>query len=203
MIGPVCVITDAEAPLSAADQARAAARGGAWAVQLRDKRAPDADLVALARALMPELTALGVRLIVNDRVDMAVAAGAHGLHIGQGDGDPQAVRDLIGPVMILGLSVETEAQALRVPGCVDYVGAGPVRATETKPDHASPTGFDGLARIVGRLRIPALAIGGLSAADAAAVRAAGAVGMAVVSAVSRAPDPEAATRALLHAWSAQ
>jgi thiamine-phosphate pyrophosphorylase len=202
MIGPLCVITDADAPLSAADQARAAASGGAWAVQLRDKRASDADLAALARALLPELTALGVSLIVNDRADVAVAARAHGLHIGQGDGDPQAARARIGPHAILGLSVETEAQAGHVPACVDYVGAGPVRATATKPDHAPPVGFDGLARIVARLRVPALAIGGLGGDDVVAVRAAGAVGMAVVGAVSRAPDPAAATRALLARWRA-
>ena len=199
-IGPVYAITDPDAPMPVADQARAAARGGAAAVQIRDKHASDAALAALVTALLPEMAALGVRLIVNDRIAVAVATGAHGLHIGQGDGDPAAVRARIGPAMLLGLSVETEAQAHLVPGGVDYIGAGPVRATATKPDHAPPIGFDGLARIVRATGLPTVAIGGIGQADAGAVKAAGAVGMAVVSAISRAPDPQAATRALLDAW---
>jgi thiamine-phosphate pyrophosphorylase len=200
MIGPVYVVTDSDAPMPVADQARAAAQGGAAAVQIRDKRAGDAEMAALVAALLPEMAALGVRLIVNDRVEVAIATGAHGLHIGQGDGDPLAIRRRIGPDMILGLSVETEALARGVPGGVDYIGAGPVRATATKPDHATPIGFDGLARIVRAAALPTVAIGGIAHADAAAVKAAGAVGMAVVSAISRAPDPQAATRALLDAW---
>ncbi len=200
MIGPVYAITDPDAPRPVAEQALAAARGGAWAVQLRDKRAGDNELAALAAALLPALTALGVRLILNDRVAVALAVGAHGLHVGQGDGDPQALRRRIGPGMILGLSVETEAQAARVPDGVDYVGAGPVRATATKPDHAAPVGFEGLARIARAAPAPAIAIGGLTAADAAAVRAAGAAGMAVAGAIARAPDPQAATRAIRDAW---
>jgi thiamine-phosphate pyrophosphorylase len=146
------------------------------------------------------LAALGVKLIVNDRVEVAIATGAHGLHIGQGDGDPLTIRRRIGPGMILGLSVETEALARSVPRGIDYIGAGPVRATATKPDHATPIGFDGLARIVRTAALPTVAIGGIAHADAAAVKAAGAVGMAVVSAISRAPDPQAAMRALLDAW---
>lgn len=200
MIGPVYVITDPDAPTPVADQARAAARGGAAAVQIRDKRATDAEMAALVSALLPEMTALGVRLIVNDRVEVAIATGAHGLHIGQGDGDPAAIRRRIGSAMVFGLSVETEALAGAVPGGVDYLGAGPVRATATKPDHATPIGFEGLAAIVRRAGLPVVAIGGLGLPDAAAVKAAGAVGMAVVSAVSRAADPEAATRALGEAW---
>ncbi|TVQ52239.1 MAG: thiamine phosphate synthase [Rhodobacteraceae bacterium] len=200
MIGPIYAITDPDAPLCVAEQARAAARGGAWAVQIRDKRASDAALAALVAALLPEMTALGVKLIVNDRTTVAVETGAHGLHIGQGDGDPVAIRARIGPEMMLGLSVETEAHAARTPPGVDYVGAGPVRATASKPDHATPIGFDGLARLVRVAPAPAVAIGGLGLGDAAAVKGAGAAGMAVVSAISRAPDPEAATRALVDAW---
>jgi len=83
---------------------------------------------------------------------------------------------------------------------VDYIGAGPVRATPTKPDHAIPIGFDGLAEIIAAAALPAFAIGGLKQSDAKAVRATGAIGMAVVSAVTRAPDPEAATLALLAEW---
>lgn len=203
MIGPVYAITDPLAPLPVMDQARAAARGGAWAVQLRDKTATDAELVPLARALGAELRALGVRLIVNDRLEVALAAKADGLHLGQGDGDPVAARARLGPGRLLGLSIETEAQCAAIPpGVVDYVGAGPVRATATKPDHAPPLGLAGLARIAARSPVPVIAIGGLGPGDASALRRAGAAGMAVVSAVMHAPDPEAATRALLREWEA-
>ncbi len=200
MMGPVYVVTDPDAALPVTEQARAAARGGACFVQIRDKRASDADLAALVTRLLPEIAALGAQLIVNDRVEVALVTGAHGLHIGQGDGDPCAIRQRMPPGMLLGLSVETEAQARRIPAGVDYIGAGPVRATATKPDHAPPVGFDGLSLIVAAAGLPAYAIGGIGAGDAAAVKAAGAVGMAVVSAVVRAADPEAATRALVTEW---
>ncbi|SEO03291.1 thiamine-phosphate diphosphorylase [Pseudorhodobacter antarcticus] len=200
MRGPIYVITDPGAALPVAEQARAAARGGAAWVQLRDKTASDDDLAALIRLLLPEMAAFGTMLIVNDRVEVALATGAHGLHIGQGDGDAAAIHQRMPPAMILGLSVETVAQARLIPPGVDYIGAGPVRATPTKPDHATPIGFDGLAQIVAATALPAFAIGGLKPCDARAVRGTGALGMAVVSAVTRAPDPEAATRALLAEW---
>jgi thiamine-phosphate pyrophosphorylase len=199
-MGPIYVITDPGADLPVVEQARAAARGGAAWVQLRHKTASSNDLAALIRQLLPEMTALGTRLIVNDRLEVALATGAHGLHVGQGDGDAVAIRQRMPPGMILGLSIETVAQARVIPPGVDYVGAGPVRATPTKPDHATPIGFDGLAEIVAAAAMPTYAIGGLKPGDAKAVRATGAVGMAVVSAVTRAPDSEAATRALLAEW---
>lgn len=202
MRGPIYVITDADAPMPMAEQARAAARGGAAWVQLRDKTALDDDLAALVRLLLPEITALGALLIVNDRIEVALTAGAHGLHIGQGDGDAVAIRQRMPPGMILGMSIETLAQARLIPPGVDYIGAGPVRATPTKPDHATPIGFDGLAQIVAATALPTFAIGGLKPGDATAVRTAGAIGMAVVSAVTRAPDPAAATRALVAEWRA-
>jgi thiamine-phosphate pyrophosphorylase len=200
MRGPIYVITDPGADLRVIEQARAAARGGAAWVQLRDKSASDGDLAALIRQLLPEMAALSTLLIVNDRVEVALATGAHGLHIGQGDGDAAAIRQRMPPGMILGLSIETVAQARVIPPGVDYIGAGPVRATSTKPDHATPIGFEGLAQIVAAAALPTYAIGGLNPGDARAVRATGAIGMAVVSAVTRAPDPEAATRALLAEW---
>lgn len=202
MIGPVYVITSPDAPLPVADQARAAARGGAALVQIRDKRATDAELIALINTLLPEMRALGVGLIVNDRLAVALATHADGLHVGQSDGDIRTICQRILPGMILGLSIETVAQARHIPARVDYIGAGPVRATVTKPDHATPTGFDGLARITATATRPAYAIGGLRQGDAAATRAAGAVGMALVSAVTHAPDPESATRAMLAEWRA-
>jgi thiamine-phosphate pyrophosphorylase len=193
-------VTDPDAPRPVVDQVRAAVRGGATLIQLRDKRATDTELAALVTMLMPELSAHGVSLIVNDRVDVALATGAHGVHVGQGDGDPVTIRTRLPDGMLLGLSIETIDQARRVPTCVDYIGAGPVRATATKPDHAPPIGFDGLAQIVAAVRVPTYAIGGLTEADATRVKATGAVGMAVVSTITRATDPEAATRALIAAW---
>lgn len=202
MSGPIYVITDPDAPLAVIDQALAAARGGAGWVQLRDKRASDADLAALVARLLPALAPFGTKLIVNDRVQVALQTGVHGLHIGQGDGDPTAIRRLLPDGMILGLSIETVAQARVIPAGVDYIGAGPARATATKPDHAAPVGFDGLAQIVAASGLPTYAIGGLTHGDAQAVKRAGAIGMAVVSAVTRAPDPQAATAALLAEWGA-
>lgn len=200
MTGPVYVITDPDAPLPVAEQALAAARGGAALVQIRDKRASDAELAALVADLVPRIAALGAKLIVNDRVEVALSTRAHGLHIGQGDGDPAAIRRRMPAGMILGLSIETVDQARRIPQGVDYIGAGPVRPTATKPDHAAPVGFDGLAAIIGAAGLPTFAIGGIGHGDATAIKAAGAAGMAVVSAVIRAPDPEAATAALLEEW---
>jgi thiamine-phosphate pyrophosphorylase len=199
MIGRVYVVTDPDAPIPVPDQARAAARGGAWAVQIRDKRAPDDAIARLAEALLAELLPLGVRVFVNDRVEVARATGAD-LHIGQGDGDPRAARDRIAPEALLGLSVETAAHCGRIPRGVCYIGAGPFRATATKPDAAPAIGAAGLARIVAAAPVPTIAIGGLTADDVPALQRAGAAGMAVVSAVTRAADPQAATRSLLAAW---
>ncbi len=199
MIGPVYVVTDPGAPLPLVEQARAAARGGAWAVQLRDKTAPEAQMARMAEALLAELAPMGVRVVVNDRPEVAGRTGAD-LHIGQDDGDPRAARARIAPDALLGLSVETVAQCAAIPEGVDYIGAGPVRATATKPDAAAPIGLPGLARIVAASPVPVVAIGGLGAADIPDLRAAGAAGLAVVSAVTRALDPAAATRALQHAW---
>ena len=199
--GPVYFVTDPGAALPVANQALAAARGGAWAVQLRDKTASDASLIGTARLLKSLLAPMGVALIVNDRVEVALQSGADGLHIGQGDGDPAAIRARIGETMMLGLSISDLAQLTRLsPGLVDHIGAGPVRATRTKPDHATPIGFEGLARIARAAPCPAVAIGGLALGDASALRRAGVAGGAYVSAISQATYPEVATRALLDDW---
>ena len=180
----------------------AALRGGASVIQLRDKRATEAEMIAQARRLRPALRAAGVPLIVNDRLEVALAAGAEGLHIGQSDGDPAAARAALGPGRLLGLSIEAEAQLDAIPAAtIDYVGVGPVRATATTPDHAAPVGLDGLARIAAAAPVPTVAIGGVGAADIPRLRAAGCAGLAVVSAIAAAPDPEAATRTLVQAWS--
>lgn len=201
MIGTVYVVTDAHAPHSVLDQATAAALGGAWAVQLRDKDMAEADFRSLAQALLAALAPHRVKLFINDRIDAAIAVGAQGLHIGQSDGDPAAVRARIGPQMMLGLSIENLAQCDAIPpACVDYIGAGPVHATTTKPDHAPPIGIKGLHRIVRAAPCPVIAIGGIGAEDVTALKQSGAAGMAVVSAVSRASTPQAATRHLCDLW---
>ncbi|MBB2792845.1 UNVERIFIED_ORG: thiamine-phosphate pyrophosphorylase [Rhizobium pisi] len=177
------------------ETARLAVAGGATMVQLRDKQARTACMIETGRALKQALGGTGARLIVNDDVEAAIAIGADGLHIGQEDMDARTARGMIGPDMILGLSVETEALAAAVDrDLVDYTGVGPVFATATKADHKQPIGFDGLARLVQVSPVPSVAIGGLKAEHVAEVFAAGAKGLAVVSAVCGTPDPAAATR---------
>ena len=200
MMGPVYVITDPESHVPVPEQVRAAALGGARLIQIRDKTASDRDLIALILQMLPHTRERGIKLIVNDRADVALAAGADGLHIGQGDGDVRLLRQRLPDSMILGLSVETEEQARAVLFGVDYIGAGPVRATATKPDHAPPIGLDGLARITAAVSVPVYAIGGVKLGDARSLHAAGACGVAVVTAVTRAADPVAATRALVQEW---
>ncbi|MBU2866397.1 thiamine phosphate synthase [Pacificibacter marinus] len=202
MIPPLCFITDAAAPLPIVDQAEQAARGGAKWVQLRHKTLNDAEFADLARAIAARLDPLGAKLIVNDRVEIARALGCFGVHVGQSDGDPAAIRARIGPDAVLGLSIETQTQLAAIPrDCVTYLGVGPVRATASKPDHASPLGFDGLASIARAISLPSMAIGGLTSVDVADVRRAGCAGIAVVSAISRAAQPDRAARDFLDQWS--
>ncbi|MGO6968325.1 thiamine phosphate synthase [Rhizobium leguminosarum] len=177
------------------ETARLAVAGGATMVQLRDKHAGTVRMIETGRALKQALDGTGALLIVNDDVEAAIAIGADGLHIGQEDMDARKARAMVGAEMILGLSVESEALANAVdPDLVDYTGVGPVFATPTKADHKQPIGFDGLARLVKASPLPSVAIGGLKADHVAQVFAAGAKGLAVVSAICGTPDPEAATR---------
>ncbi len=184
-------------PRGLADTARLAVAGGAGVVQLRMKDVPTATRIEAGRAIRDVIRGRAA-FIVNDDVEAALALDADGVHVGQGDMPPAEVRARIGPRKLLGLSIETVAQAQRVdPALVDHIGAGPVRATATKPGHASPTGWDGLARIVAAAPVPAVAIGGVTAEDSAAAVRAGAMGLAVVSAICGQPDPEAAARAIV------
>ncbi|WP_454918928.1 thiamine phosphate synthase [Xanthobacter sediminis] len=181
----------------------AAVKGGATLVQLRDPDAHGRALVEQARALKALLQPLGIPLIVNDRVDVAVAADADGVHLGQDDMAPADARALIGPGRILGLSVGNPAEyaASDLQG-VDYLGVGPVKATGTKKDAGSAIGPAGIAAVRALTRLPLVGIGGVDAVLAPEVIRAGADGIAVVSAVCAAPDPEAAARALRAAVSA-
>jgi thiamine-phosphate pyrophosphorylase len=147
--------------------------------------------------LLGLLRPLGVPLIINDRVDVALAAGADGVHVGQDDMDPRDVRKLIGPDKILGLSVTGADEARTARGMpVDYLGAGPVFATATKKDAGAPQGLSGLATMLALAEVPVVAIGAITTDNAAAVMDAGASGLAVVSAICSAPDPRAAAQVL-------
>jgi thiamine-phosphate pyrophosphorylase len=178
----------------------AAVAGGVTIVQLRDKHADDAALVEMAKTLRARLAPLGIPLIVNDRPQVARAAGADGVHVGQDDEDAAAARALLGPDALIGLSVATAEEIATVDGnAVDYVGLGPLRATATKADTAPALGLAGMREIGAALPVPWVAIGGIDATNTAAIMAAGAAGIAVVSAICAADDPAEAAAALRHA----
>lgn len=168
----------------------AAVAGGATAVQLRRKDHAARAFVEEARALIAVLRPCGVPVIVNDRVDVALAAGADGIHVGQDDLPAADVRCLVGEGLVVGLSVTSVAEARALdPGVVDYAGVGPVFATASKPDAAPPLGLEGTRAVRGVLPVPAVAIGGIGLANARAVLATGVAGIAVISAVCAADDP--------------
>ena len=177
----------------------AAVCGGVTLVQLRDDETPAAELVPLARRLKALLLPHGVSLIINNRLDVALEAGADGVHVGQTDMPTAEARDRLGPGAILGLSITDPAQLAAVdPGVIDYLGVGPVFATGTKPDAAPAMGLDGLRACRRAARsLPIVAIGGIDATNAAGMVAAGADGVAVVSALCTADDPAAAARHLV------
>ncbi len=175
----------------------AAVRGGVTAVQLRDKAAPDDDLISFAIKLKSLLEPRGVPLLINDRVRVAAAAGAAGVHLGQDDASVSETRRFLGPGALIGLSIGTPGQAAAAEDLdLDYYGVSPVFATPTKPDAGTPWGLDGLRELRLRTRRALVAIGGINAANAAAVLEAGADGLAVVSAICAAEDPEAAARSI-------
>ncbi len=178
----------------------AAVRGGATLVQLREKDANLARVVALARALKARLEPLGVPLIINDSAAAVLAADADGLHVGQDDQPPLAARLAIGRRRSLGVSAGSLAEA-RINGLVvaDYVGAGPIYATTSKADAGQPVGPEAILKLRAFVPLPLVAIGGVTADNAAAAVAAGADGVAVVSAICGAADPEAAARAIRRA----
>ena len=185
-----------------AELARLVAGGGATLVQLRDKNSDTRTMVEEARAIKSALAPFCVPLIVNDRVDVALAAGADGVHVGQDDMEVADARRLLGPGAIIGLSIKTPAQAEAAPiDLLDYVGIGGVFATTSKDNPDPPIGVAGLARIVGVFRrraerLPLCAIAGIDATNAGAAVAGGADGVAVISALSLAASPPDAARGL-------
>ncbi|WP_334175594.1 thiamine phosphate synthase [Pseudoxanthobacter sp.] len=184
------------------DVARAAVAGGATLVQYRDKHGSTRDMIANARALKQALEGTGVPLVINDRVDVALAAGADGTHVGQSDIAVRDARRLLGPQAIVGLSIGSIADAHAAAyGELDYVCIGAVFQTLSKADAEPPMGLGGLSRIATAIRgrddgVPVGAIAGITQDNAAGVIGAGVGGVAVISAITAAPDPWMAARAL-------
>ena len=183
---------------------RDAIAGGVTCVQLREKEASSREFYDLARALLAVTRPAGIPLIINDRLDIALAAGADGVHVGQSDLPLDAVRRLAPPEFIIGVSAESTADAVAAAAAgASYVAASPVFATPTKTDTAPALGLDGLAALRAALPpvCPLVAIGGIHLSNAASVLAAGADGLAVVSEIMSAPAPKAAAAALSNLFS--
>lgn len=194
----LCLVTDR--PLAKgrdlAEIVAAAVRGGVTMVQLREKEAETREFLELATALKQLLAPQGVPLIINDRVDIALAVDAEGVHVGQTDMPAEIVRKLLGPGKIVGLSA-SRPEYVTAPDTqfADYLGIGPVYAQTTKGNALkTPHGPDGFRAMRALTQKPVVAIGGIKPDNAAPVMDAGADGLAVVSAIVSADDPEAVAR---------
>lgn len=208
----VHLVTDDRVPFARLlEVVDAAAAAGVDVVQLRAKSATGREFLQQACAVADAVAGRAL-VLVNDRVDVALAArdaGARidGVHLGQSDLPPDTARRLLGPASVVGWTANTAAHlaaASALPtGTLDYLGIGVIRPTSTKPDHPPALGADGFAALASRTTLPCIAIGGVVAADVAALRDAGAAGVAVVSAICGASDPAAATRAFRAAADAQ
>ena len=183
--------------------AAALLRGGARLVQLRWPGASARELLAAALAIRPLARAAGALFLVNDRPDVARAAEADGVHLGQDDLPVAAARRVLGAGRLIGVSTHDPGQARAAEAAgADYLGVGPVYATATKPDALAPRGLALVSAVRAAVRCPLVAIGGITPETAAAVRAAGADAVAMIGALVRAPDPEAAVRDVLARLSA-
>ncbi|WP_244265708.1 thiamine phosphate synthase [Polycladidibacter hongkongensis] len=173
-----------------------AVQGGASVVQLRDKSGSTRQQIELAHALLNLTRPAGVPLIINDRLDVALAVDADGLHVGQEDMEAAQARALLGPKKLLGLSVSSQEQLDEAPmGMLDYLGIGACYATGSK-DNAVALGLDGFAKLTEQSTLPVVGIGGISIERARDVIAKGGQGVAVISAICAAPSPLQATRAM-------
>jgi thiamine-phosphate pyrophosphorylase len=176
---------------------RAAIAGGVTMVQYREKSLGTRAVIEEAQALLAVARPAGVPLIINDRVDVALAIDADGVHVGREDMPPAIARRLLGPDKIIGASVHEAAQCDALdPGIVDYVGAGAVFPTGTKSNIAGLLGVKGLARLRRATALPMVGIAGITAENAASVIATDVDGIAVVSAIIAAEDPKAAAAQL-------
>lgn len=176
-----------------ADVVAAAVQGGASCVQLREKYLGTREFLAQALILKKLLASYGVPLVINDRIDIALACGAEGVHLGQSDMPVDEARKLLLPDVFIGWSVESMDEVLQSATLpVDYLGVSPIFSTSTKIDAKSPWGLEGLAMVRTATRLPLVAIGGIHAGNAREVLRAGADSLAVVSALCAADDPHAA-----------
>lgn len=172
---------------------REAVAGGVTCVQLREKQAETREFIQEARSLLGVLRPLGVPLIINDRVDVALSAGVDGVHLGQQDMALEEARQMAPPPWIIGVSAESVEDAVRAEkGGADYIGVSPVFATPTKTDTAPPLGLEGLRAVRAAVSLPLVAIGGINVRNVREVIRAGADGLAVVSAIVSAEFPRLA-----------
>ena len=191
-------ITDARLSLSHADQVERLAAGGATLIQLRDKTASPSELCDSALAAVKVARRLGVLLIINDRVDVAIAAGAAGVHLGQDDLPPERARALLGPDRVIGFSTHTLEQAAAADSLpIDYIAIGPMFQTSTKEKPDPVVDLEALGEIKRRVSKPLVAIGGITLERARLVIEAGADSVAVVSDLHSTGDLTARTREFL------
>ena len=178
---------------STVEVVKAAVSGGVTCIQLREKDCSTLEFIEQARAIKNFLEEREVPLIINDRLDVALAVGADGVHLGQKDMPLEMSRKIAGSSMLIGISAESVQDAIEAEnGGADYLGVSPIYATPTKTDTAPPLGIQGLREIKNRVKIPLVGIGGLNNSNAAEVIRNGADGVAVVSAIVAAEDPETA-----------
>jgi len=171
--------------------------GGVTTVQLREKDTSTGEFLDLALRVRTITRESGVTFIVNDRIDIALASDADGIHVGQDDMPADVARRLIGPDRILGVTAaDAEEARTAIAAGADYIGCNAVFATPTKTDTGTPLGIAGLEELVRSIDVPVVAIGGINTTNAAEVLATGAAGIAVVSAIVSADDPEEAAREL-------
>jgi len=193
------VLTDRKLSHGRSQVPQAAIEGGARLIQFREKAMSTHELVDTASQLRQLTRQAGVTLIINDRLDIALAVDADGVHVGQDDMPVSLARKLLGPGKIIGVSAGNLEEAQHgVRDGADYLGVGPIFATSSKADAGAPIGLAGLAEIKRHVSIPVIAIGGITAANVTEVLSAGADGVAVISAVVSQPDIVAATRELLN-----
>lgn len=180
------------------DIVAAAVRGGVTCVQLREKELNTKEFITQAKELVQLLRPLGIPLIINDRVDVALASESDGVHLGQSDMPIQDARKIVGKKMIIGISAESPEDAIEAEKQgADYIGVSPVFSTDTKKDTAPPLGLSGLSTIRTLVDIPLVGIGGINADNCDKVILHGADGVAVVSYIMRAQNPQNAATNLL------
>ena len=175
----------------------AAVKGGATLVQLREKKCSTREFIEIANKLLEVLRPLEIPLLINDRLDVAIAVKADGVHIGQGDMPYEIAREMLGPEAIIGLSVESVEDAVKAEILdVDYLGLSPIFSTPTKTDIYHELGVEGIRKIKELSSHKLVGIGGINSSNTEEIIAAGADGVAVVSAISSAESPEKASREL-------